>query len=341
MTEIEIIKELFRAFSTKEEICVVLADGSSRSGEVCSFDGEKILLGGEEIAVGSIVSVGKDEAIPAQPILETVTEETHTGFISALQNGDKEEVERYFANPELLMAEGFTDQEVDAICRKKSNPIPWSDDERNAKYNQARRVYEILGTKDGIAQQLFEAALSTNLPSKVEKKVISALLDIYCSDSPEKLLAFWDEYQDKLLQGSFWSFRLAKALVSLREFSKLNDIVNTIPSDSDFFKKVSLAWIHCILCSVGDALCDGLSLCDVHWDYACRCDIQSPPKIEKDGRSRRPRPSDSTSVQVGQKLRLIHKPRSARSNEASAAVRSSTLPSSADPQDLRGMRSRG
>ena len=238
MTEIEIIKELFRAFSTKEEICVVLADGSSRSGEVCSFDGEKILLGGEEIAVGSIVSVGKDEAIPAQPILETVTEETHTGFISALQNGDKEEVERYFANPELLMAEGFTDQEVDAICRKKSNPIPWSDDERNAKYNQARRVYEILGTKDGIAQQLFEAALSTNLPSKVEKKVISALLDIYCSDSPEKLLAFWDEYQDKLLQGSFWSFRLAKALVSLREFSKLNDIVNTIPSDSDFFKKV-------------------------------------------------------------------------------------------------------
>lgn len=91
MTEIEIIKELFRAFSTKEDICVVLMDGSNRTGAVCSFDGEKVLLDGAEIAISSIVSVGKKETAPAQPILEMEMEETNSGFISALLHGNKEE----------------------------------------------------------------------------------------------------------------------------------------------------------------------------------------------------------------------------------------------------------
>lgn len=200
MTEIEIIKELFRAFSTKENVSVVLVDGSNRIGAVCSFDGEKVLLDGAEIAISSILSVGKEQIVPTQPIVEMVAEETDSGFIYALLRGNKEEVERYFTDPELLTAEGFTDQEADAICRKKSSPIPWSDDERNVTYNQARRVYGILGTKDGIAQRLFEKVLSESSSPKLCKKAVGALVEIYCVASPEQLLSIWTTHKDMIIQ---------------------------------------------------------------------------------------------------------------------------------------------
>lgn len=233
MTEIEIIKELFRAFSTKEDICVVLMDGSNRTGAVCSFDGEKVLLDGAEIAISSIVSVGKKETAPAQPILEMEMEETNSGFISALLHGNKEEAERYFASPELLAEDGFTDQEVDAICRKKSNPIPWSDDDRNATYNQARRVYEILGTKDGIAQRLFEKVISESSSPKLCKKAVGALVEIYCAVNPEQLLPIWNTHKDMIIQEYSCCLKLARALVRLKEYSIATELIDSIPPHFD------------------------------------------------------------------------------------------------------------
>lgn len=233
MTEIEIIKELFRAFSTKEDICVMLFDGSSRTGAVCSFDGEKVLLNEAEIAISSIVRVGKEEAVPAQPVLEMVAEETNAGFISALLHGNKEEVERYFANPEMLASDGFTEQEVDAICSKKSIPLPWSDDERNSTYNQARRVYAILGVKDGIAQRLFEKVLAGSSSSRLCKKAVGALVEIYCVVSPEHLLSIWTAHKDMIIQECSWCLNLARALVRLKEYSIATELIDSIPPHFD------------------------------------------------------------------------------------------------------------
>ena len=138
MTEIEIIKRLFKAFSIKEKITVSLADGSKRNGVVVSFDGEMVLLNEAEIAITSIVHVGNEETAPCEEISVPVVDEHASGFVVALLSGNKDEVERYFSSPEMLAAEGFSDQEVESICRKKSTPLPWGDDERNAIYNHLR-----------------------------------------------------------------------------------------------------------------------------------------------------------------------------------------------------------
>lgn len=57
MTEIDIIKELFKAFSNKEIITVVLKDNEQYSGVVKLFDGEKILLDDVEIHLPQINEV--------------------------------------------------------------------------------------------------------------------------------------------------------------------------------------------------------------------------------------------------------------------------------------------
>ena len=233
MTEIEIVKALFKALSSKEIICVVLMDGSRLNGLVVSFDGEKILMNDSEIAISSIVSVVKEETAPAQHILEINMEETNSGFISALLHGNKEEAEQYFSNPELLAAEGFTMQEADTICRKKTIPVPWSDDERNVTYNQARRVYAILGIKDGIAQRLFEKVLDETTSSKLCKKAVGALVEIYCVVSPEQLLSIWDAHKDMIIQEYSWCLNLARALVRLKEYSILAELMDSIPPHFD------------------------------------------------------------------------------------------------------------
>ena len=233
MTEIEIIKALFMASTTKETITVSLIDGKKHAGAVCSFDGEKVLLDGMEVAISSIVSVGKEEIVVAQPVIEMMKGTTNSGFISALLHGNKEEVERYFANPELLAADGFTEQEVDAICRKKTTPIPWTDDERNSAYNQARRVYAILGVKDGIAQHLFEKVLAETSSPKLCKKAVGALVEIYCVDNPEKLLPIWDVHKEIIIQEWSWCLNLARALVRLKEYSIATELVDCIPPHFD------------------------------------------------------------------------------------------------------------
>ena len=48
MTEIEIIKELFIATSTKNNITVVLSDGTKKNGTITLFNGEKIFMGNDE-----------------------------------------------------------------------------------------------------------------------------------------------------------------------------------------------------------------------------------------------------------------------------------------------------
>ena len=57
MTEMEIIKELFVAASTKNEISVILADNTKVTGVIRLFDGEKIFMGNNEIALSEIIGI--------------------------------------------------------------------------------------------------------------------------------------------------------------------------------------------------------------------------------------------------------------------------------------------
>ena len=57
MTEMEIIKELFVAASTKNEISVILAGNFKVTGVIRLFDGEKIFMGDNEIALSEIIGI--------------------------------------------------------------------------------------------------------------------------------------------------------------------------------------------------------------------------------------------------------------------------------------------
>ena len=57
MTEMEIIKELFVAASTKNKISVILADNAKVTGVIRLFDGEKIFMGENEIALSEIIGI--------------------------------------------------------------------------------------------------------------------------------------------------------------------------------------------------------------------------------------------------------------------------------------------
>ena len=58
MTEMDIIKELFVAASTKNEISVVLADNAKATGVIRLFDGEKIFMGDNEIVLDGELQSG-------------------------------------------------------------------------------------------------------------------------------------------------------------------------------------------------------------------------------------------------------------------------------------------
>ena len=64
MNDIEIMKALFKAFSGGETICVELKDGSTQPGTISSFDGEKIMIAGQEIALAEIAGIGAPESMP-------------------------------------------------------------------------------------------------------------------------------------------------------------------------------------------------------------------------------------------------------------------------------------
>ena len=57
MTEIEIIKELFKATSAKNVITVVMNDSTTYTGIIQMFDGEKIFIENNEILLSSITDL--------------------------------------------------------------------------------------------------------------------------------------------------------------------------------------------------------------------------------------------------------------------------------------------
>lgn len=64
MNDIEIMKALFKAFSGGETICVELKDDSTQVGTISSFDGEKITIAGQEIALAAIAGIRTPEVTP-------------------------------------------------------------------------------------------------------------------------------------------------------------------------------------------------------------------------------------------------------------------------------------
>ncbi len=61
MNDIEIMKALFKAFSGGETICVELKDASTQTGTITSFDGEKITIAGQKIALADIAAIRTPE----------------------------------------------------------------------------------------------------------------------------------------------------------------------------------------------------------------------------------------------------------------------------------------
>ncbi len=57
MTELDIIKELFKSFSSHNQIVLVLQDGSRFTGTIQFFDGETITMEGRQLSLPSIASV--------------------------------------------------------------------------------------------------------------------------------------------------------------------------------------------------------------------------------------------------------------------------------------------
>lgn len=57
MTELDIIKELFKSFSSHSQIVLILQDGSRFSGTIQLFDGETITMAGRQLTLPSIASV--------------------------------------------------------------------------------------------------------------------------------------------------------------------------------------------------------------------------------------------------------------------------------------------
>ena len=73
MTELDIIKELFKSFSNHSQIVLHMQDGSSFSGTIQFFDGETITMEGRQLSLPSISSVE-----PCFDEVKEVVEETAT-----------------------------------------------------------------------------------------------------------------------------------------------------------------------------------------------------------------------------------------------------------------------
>jgi len=69
MTEIEIVKKLFKASSTKENITVVYGEGNSCYGVVTFFDGENVSIDGQNIILSSVIDIVEGNKTESKPFL--------------------------------------------------------------------------------------------------------------------------------------------------------------------------------------------------------------------------------------------------------------------------------
>ncbi len=150
-----------------------------------------------------------------------------TKFEHVLISGDKNQFDEYCNCPEMLSNEGYSEKEITRILSAAKSPLPWSDDEKNAKYNKARRFYGVLGNRGHVAEGLFEDALTDPVtPSKLKTKSLSALIDIAEFEKSNLALLLFDRYQIIVLANSYLKIKMAKALISVGEYGKAKLLVS-------------------------------------------------------------------------------------------------------------------
>lgn len=97
MTELDIIKELFKSFSNHNQIVLHLQDGSSFSGTIQFFDGETITMEGRQLSLPSIASVEpytEVQEVAEQTTTQSVFQEykAHWVDIACNTDGDQKEL---------------------------------------------------------------------------------------------------------------------------------------------------------------------------------------------------------------------------------------------------------
>ena len=341
MTEMEIIKELFVAASTKNEISVILADNLKVTGVIRFFDGEKIFLGDNEIALSKIIGIehladsneenesvvdnsntadyssfklsyvtvltdkkgtlegkvfdykdGKLVLITdtnkvvlyAEEIVQIEktdrddneedssvhsTEHELSGFEAAVLDGDKERVEAYLSNTEKLVAEGYTEEESARMSRAINVPLPWTDDDINRKYNQARRLLSLERNRGNLAYKLFREFLEAErLPLKLRIKAVNSLIEILSYEKNDEIKKVYEEHRELILRNQTLCFNVVKAYVTMGLFDDARKIIDETGNEAEY----------------GDVLFS-LSFYEKHRDY----DFSNLPGL------------DSTDLKVGVK----------------------------------------
>ena len=100
MTELDIIKELIKAFSTHKPIVLNLQDGSQYSGTIQFFDGETITIEGRQWSLSSIASVAPYEEVQRAAEEITIRDDfqefkTHSVDIVCNKNGEQIKLSGY------------------------------------------------------------------------------------------------------------------------------------------------------------------------------------------------------------------------------------------------------
>lgn len=301
MTEIEIIKELFKASSGKEMITVI-SDEGKYSGIITFFDGENVSIDGSNIKLSSIkdiVDKKVETVVPELPlekpdiygmkmkkakivIFHEGNSKEYQGIVFAVQDGkivfitefeklifsiddikaiteldndedstdEKEEVNDFekaiLAADKLLVEQmasddaklqemGYSTEEIKSIQKNVKMPLPWSNDESNRKYNQARRIYEIEKNRNNIAYRLFCDFISD--PSSLKKvkiKALSTLLDIVSEKESFYIKDLFEKQKENILRNSALCVKLVFGLIKIGEYEKAREIVDNSDDTIDF-----------------------------------------------------------------------------------------------------------
>lgn len=306
MTELDIIKELIKAFSSHKPIVLNMQDGSRFSGTIQFFDGETVTMDGHQWSLPIITSVAPYEEVQVgvedtaiqdefsgykgrsvdivcrkdgeQNALEGFLFDIRNGLIAlitktakiivrcedvvsismakefsqdkqlleresgeaskfekALLEGNRVIVDHYLENLEALKEQGYSDDEISYIQKRAKAPVPWSDDEKNRLYNQARRIFEYEGNRHQLVSNLLKQYLNGSAAyNKTRVKAVTLLIDILSEEQPKELLPFFAQNEELIRNNGFISLKVATAFLQAGEYKKARMLIDETRTDVDF-----------------------------------------------------------------------------------------------------------